>query len=319
MMNPFTGQRRAANVIDLIGHTPVVRLRHLTRPGDAAVWAKVERHNPGGSIKDRIARAMIEDAERSGALAPGGAIVEPTSGNTGIGLAMVGAAKGYRVILVMPDTASLERQQIMAAYGAELILVSGEGGMQNAVDKAQALVAEHGYWMPNQFENPANPEAHRQTTGPEILAQVPGPIDAFVASVGTGGTITGTGEVLKARYPALRVYAIEPAESPVLSGGAPGPHKIPGAGAGFIPAVLNRQIIDQIVTVTSDDAWHMARRLAREEGLAVGISSGANVCAALRVARRLGEGHTVVVILPDGAARYLSTGLFASDPGAGES
>jgi cysteine synthase A len=183
--------------------------------------------------------------------------------------------------------------------------------MQNAVDKAQALVSERGYWMPNQFENPANPEAHRRTTAPEILAQVPGPIDAFVASVGTGGTLTGTGEVLKAHCPVLRVYAVEPAESPVLSGGAPGPHKIPGAGAGFVPAVLNRAVIDEIMTVASDEAWEMTRRLAREEGLAVGISSGANTCAALRVARRLGKGHTVVVILPDGAARYLSTGVFS--------
>jgi cysteine synthase A len=275
------------------------------------VWAKVERHNPGGSIKDRIARGMVAAAEESGALVPGGTIVEPTSGNTGIGLAMVGAARGYRVVLVMPDTASLERRQLMSAYGAQLILVSGEGGMRNAVAMAHELVVEHGYWMPNQFENPANPEAHRQTTAPEILAQVPGPIDAFVASVGTGGTITGTGEVLKAHYPALKVYAIEPAESPVLSGGKPGPHKIPGAGAGFIPPVLNRDVIDEIVAVASEDAWHMARRLAQEEGLAVGISAGANTYAALQVARRMGEGHTVVVILPDGAERYLSTGLFA--------
>jgi cysteine synthase A len=252
---------------------------------------------------------MIEAAEASGELVPRRTIVEPTSGNTGIGLAMVGAAKGYRVILVMPEDVSTERQHLVRAYGAELILV--DGGMKEAVQAAKELVARDGCWMPNQFGNPANPEAHRRTTGPEILAQVPGPIDAFVASVGTGGTITGTGEVLKARYPSLHVCAIEPAESPVLSGGEPGKHKIPGAGAGFVPDVLNRDVIDEIFTVTSEEAWMMTRRLAHEEGLFVGISSGANTHAAVQVARRLGSGHTVVVILPDTGERYLSTGVFA--------
>jgi cysteine synthase A len=304
-------QYTSRSVVDLIGNTPVVRLQRLVGPADAAVWAKVEKHNPGGSIKDRIARSMIEHAERDGTLYPGDTIVEPTSGNTGLGLAMVGAAKGYRVILVMPESASMERRQLMRAYGAELILVSGEGGMREAVTKAEELVEQHGYWMPDQFGNPANPEVHRRTTAPEILAQVPGPIDAFVASVGTGGTITGTGEVLKARYPALRVVAIEPAESPVLSGGTAGPHKIPGAGPGFIPSVLNQEIIDQIITVRSEDAWDMTRHLARAEGLSVGISSGAAAFAAIQVAKELGEGHTVVVILPDTAERYLSTGIFA--------
>ena len=303
---------RADSIVDLIGNTPVVRLQHVVGKSDATVWAKLEKHNPGGSIKDRIVRAMIQAAQESGLLQPGSTIVEPTSGNTGIGLAMVGAAKGYRVILVLPDTASLERRQLLRAYGAELVLVDGQGGMQAAVDKALSLVAQHGYWMPNQFENPANPEAHRQTTAPEILAQVPGPIDALVASVGTGGTITGTGEVLKAHYPALKVYAIEPAESPVLSGGQPGPHKIPGAGAGFVPKVLNRDLIDEIVTVSSEDAWEMTRRLARKEGLSVGISSGANAFAAVRVAQQLGSGRTAVVILPDTGERYLSTGVFST-------
>ena len=308
-----TARHRADAVTGLIGHTPVVRLRAVVGPADAALWAKVERHNPGGSIKDRIALAMIEAAEAAGALQPGGTIVEPTSGNTGIGLAMVGAAKGYHVVLVMPDTASVERRQLMRAYGAELVLVSGARGMVDAVARAEALVDERGGWMPNQFANPANPEAHRRTTAPEIVAQVPGPIDAFVASVGTGGTITGTGQALKARYPALRVYAVEPAESPVLSGGAPGAHQIPGAGAGFVPQVLDRTVIDEIIAVRSADAWAMTRRLARSEGLLVGISSGANACAAVQVAQRLGAGHTVVAIMPDTGERYLSTGVYDAD------
>ncbi|MBN1641881.1 MAG: cysteine synthase A [Anaerolineae bacterium] len=315
---PSTDKHCADWVTGLIGNTPVVRLQRVVGPQDAAVWAKLERHNPGGSIKDRIALLMVEAAERAGVLAPGGTIVEPTSGNTGIGLAMVGAARGYHVILVMPESASLERQQLMHAYGAELVLVSGAQGMVDAVAKAHELVERHGYWMPNQFENPANPEAHRRTTAPEILAQVPGPIDAFVASVGTGGTITGTGQVLKGHYPALKVYAIEPAESPVLSGGAPGAHKIPGAGAGFVPKVLDRTVIDEIVTVRSADAWEMTRRLARQEGLSVGISSGANACAAVDVAQRLGPGHTVVVIMPDTGERYLSTGVFTDRSENGE-
>jgi cysteine synthase A len=309
-MTGFTDKHRADAVSDLIGHTPVVRLRQVVAANDATVWAKVEKHNPGGSIKDRIALAMVLDAERSGALSPGGTIVEPTSGNTGIGLAMVGAARGYRVLLIMPDSMSVERRQLLAAYGAELVLTAGAEGMRGAVTRAEALVAEHRYWMPNQFGNPANPDVHRRTTGPEILAQVPGPIHAFVASVGTGGTLTGTGSFLRNHYAEMRIYAVEAAASPVLTGGKPAPHKIPGTGAGFIPEVLDTSLIGEVLHVTDDEAWEMTRRLAREEGLMVGISSGAAAFGAVDVARRLGAGHTVVTILPDGGERYLSTGVF---------
>jgi cysteine synthase A len=297
----------------LIGGTPVVRLRRvLDLERDATVWAKLEKHNPGGSIKDRIARSMIDDAEASGALQAGGTIVEPTSGNTGIGLAMVGASRGYRVILVMQDSMSVERRQLLAAYGAELVLTPGAEGMTGAVNVARELVARHGYWMPNQFGNPANPAAHRRTTGPEVLAQVPAPIAAFVASVGTGGTLTGTGSFLREHYPELGIYAVEAAASPVLTGGPAAPHKIPGTGAGFIPDVLDLSLIDEVLHVTDDDAWAMTRRLAREEGLMVGISSGAAAVGAARVARRLGAGHTVVTIFPDTGERYMSTGVFAN-------
>jgi cysteine synthase A len=305
--------QRADRVGDLIGRTPVVRLRRVVDVAqDATVWAKVEKHNPGGSIKDRIAQAMIEDAERSGALQPGGTIVEPTSGNTGIGLAMVGASRGYRVILVMPDNMSVERRQLFAAYGAEVVLTPGSERMTGAVDRARALVEQHGYWMPYQFGNPANPDVHRRTTGPEILAQVPVPIHAFVACVGTGGTLTGTGSFLREHLEQIAVYAVEAAASPVLAGGKPGPHKIPGTGAGFIPEVLDLSLIDEVLHVTDDEAWEMTRRLAREEGLMVGISSGAAVVGASRIARRLGAGHTVVTVFPDGGDRYLSTGVFDS-------
>jgi cysteine synthase A len=301
--------RKAETVLDLIGNTPVVRLQRLPPPGSAVVWAKLERANPGGSVKDRIGKAMIEAAEEAGVLQPGGVIVEPTSGNTGIGLAMTAAVKGYRLILVMPDTLSVERRALMKAYGAELILTPGTEGMKGAIARAEEMVREHGYFMPQQFENPVNPEIHRHTTAAEILAQV-GHLDAFVAGVGTGGTITGVGEILKDTLPDVRIVAVEPADSPVLSGGPAGGHKIQGIGPGFIADVLNTGIIDEIVQVTSDAAAETARRLARAEGILVGISSGAAAWAALQVAQRLGDGKVVVTLLPDTGERYLSTGLF---------
>lgn len=306
----FTDKHKADRVTQLIGHTPVVRLNRVVERGAAAVWAKVERHNPGGSVKDRIALAMIEVAEQSGTLRPGGVIVEPTSGNTGVGLALVGAAKGYRVILVMPDTMSVERQQLMRAYGAEVVLTPGKEGMKGSIARAEALAVEHGGWMPNQFANPANPEVHRRTTAPEIMAQVPGHIDAFVAGVGTGGTLTGVGSVLKAHYPGIQIVALEPATSPVLSGGQAGSHKIAGIGAGFIPGVLDTSLIDRILQVTNEQAFEMTRRLAREEGLLVGISSGAAAWGAVQVAQELGADKTVVTLLPDTGERYLSTDVF---------
>jgi len=303
--------RKAESILDLVGKTPVVRLKRLAPAGSAVIWAKLERANPGGSVKDRIAKAMVEAAEEAGVLKPGGVIVEPTSGNTGIGLAMVAAAKGYRCVLVMPDTLSVERRALMRAYGAELILTAGAEGMKGAIAKAQELVQRHGYFLPQQFMNPANPEIHRRTTAREILEQVDR-LDAFVSGVGTGGTITGVGEILKDVLPQVRIVAVEPAASPVLSGGQPGKHKIQGIGAGFVPDVLNREVIDEIVTVRDEDAVETARRLAREEGILAGISSGAAAWAAIQVAQRLGEGKTAVVLLPDTGERYLSTGLFES-------
>jgi cysteine synthase A len=304
---------RADTVLGLIGHTPVVRLQRMPAPGSATVWAKLERANPGGSVKDRIGLSMIEAAERDGLLKPGGVIVEPTSGNTGIGLAMVAAVKGYRLILTMPETMSVERRTLLAAYGAEIVLTPGTEGMRGAVAKAEEMVWKNpGYFMPQQFKNPANPEVHRRTTAVEILHQVDGPLHAFVAGVGTGGTLTGVGEALKERYSAVQIVAVEPASSPVLSGSQPGPHKIQGIGAGFVPDVLDMDLVDEVITVANEEALETARRLAREEGLLVGISSGAAAFAALQVAERLGDGKTVVVILPDTGERYLSTELFSN-------
>ena len=300
----------ADSVLDLIGKTPVVRLNKVTSSEIATIWAKLERQNPGGCVKERIGLAMIEAAERDGHIKPGATIVEPTSGNTGIGLAMVSAYKGYHLILVMPDTLSVERRKLFQAYGAKMVLTPGSGGMKSSIAKAKEIAADiPGAFMPNQFENPANPDVHRRTTAIEILNQVPH-LDALVLGVGTGGTITGVGEVIKARRPQVEIIAVEPAESPVLSGGQPGKHKIQGIGAGFIPPVLNVEIYNSIIAVESSKAHEMARQLARQEGLLVGMSSGAAVVAAIEVATRLGKNTTVVTLLPDTGERYLSTGLF---------
>ena len=303
----------ADSVLDLISSTPVVRLQRVVPKGSAAVWAKLESFNPGGSIKDRICRAMIDAAEREGRLKPGATIIEPTSGNTGIGLALVCAVRGYKLILTMPDTMSEERRSLLNAYGATMILTPDTRGMHGAIRKAEEIVAEHpDYFMPQQFANPANPEVHRRTTAPELLEQFER-IDAFVAGVGTGGTITGVGEVLKARMPSVRIVAVEPAASPVLSGGEPGYHKIQGIGAGFVPEILNTEIYDEVIAVADAEAAACTRRLAKEEGLLVGISAGAACVAALRVARDLGRGAVVVTMFPDTGERYLTTDLFHAE------
>ncbi len=302
---------KSSTILEQIGNTPLVRLERLEEKGSAAIYGKVEAFNPGGSIKDRICLAMIEAAERDGCLKPGASVVEPTSGNTGIGLSMVCAVKGYKLILTMPDTMTIERRRLLAAYGAELVLTPGAQGMRGAVQKAEELAHQHGYLMPQQFKNPANPEVHRQTTGPEILAAMEGlSIDGFVAGVGTGGTITGVGEVLKERHSRIRIAAVEPADSAILSGGEPGPHKIQGIGAGFVPDVLNTKIYDEVVKATNDASYAATRRLAKEEGILVGISSGAALVGAFQLANKLGKGKNVVVILPDTGERYLSTGVF---------
>ncbi len=299
--------RIADNIAELIGNTPLVRLNRIVEPGMAAVLAKLEYFNPGGSVKDRICLSMIEDAEKRGLLKKGATIIEPTSGNTGIGLAMISTVKGYRCILTMPETMSVERRQILASYGAQIVLTPGAEGMAGAVKKAEELFKNTpGSFMPQQFKNPANPEIHRRTTAREILEQTGGKIDAFVAGVGTGGTLTGVGEALKARDPNVKVIAVEPAKSPVLSGGKPSSHKIQGIGAGFIPEVLNIKIIDRIILVDDNDAYQTSKVLARSEGLFAGISSGAAVWAALKVAKELGEGRVVVTLLPDTGERYIS-------------
>ena len=300
---------KAETILDLVGDTPIVRLQRLPAPGAAQVWAKLERFNPGGSVKDRIAKSMIEAAEDAGMLEPGSVIVEPTSGNTGIGLAMIAAVKGYGIILVMPEGLSAERSALFRAYGAEVNLTPRKLGMKGAIARAEELARQHGYFMPLQFSNPANPEIHRSTTAAEILAQI-GHLDAFVGGVGTGGTITGVGEILKDALPGVEIVAVEPAGSPVLSGGSPGKHKIQGIGAGFVPEVLNTDLVDRVVQVTDKDAAETARRLAREEGILAGISSGAAAWAAMQVAAGLGGDKVVVTVLPDTGERYLSTGLF---------
>lgn len=295
------------NVLELIGNTPLVKLNKIIASGSADIFAKLESFNPGGSVKDRICLNMIEDAEARGVLKAGATIIEPTSGNTGIGLAMVGAVKGYKVILVMPETMSIERRYILSSFGAEIVLTPGAEGMGGAVKKAEEMAKTlQGAFILQQFNNPANPEIHRRTTAREILEQAGKDIDAFVAGVGTGGTITGVGEVLKREIPKIKVYAVEPSASAVLSGKPKGPHKIQGIGAGFVPQVLNRKIIDEIVTVNDLDAFNTSQRLSREEGIFVGISAGAACWAALKVAAVLGRGKKVVTVFPDTGERYLS-------------
>ncbi|MDR6227084.1 cysteine synthase A [Desmospora profundinema] len=303
--------RVANNILELIAQTPLVKLNRIVGKSDADVYLKLEFFNPGSSVKDRIALSMVEDAEERGLLKPGSTILEPTSGNTGIGLAMVAAAKGYRALLVMPDTMSLERRNLLRAYGAELVLTPGAEGMKGAIAKAEEIAKENpDYFMPQQFKNQANVKIHRETTGPELLEQMDGKIDAFVSGIGTGGTITGAGRVLKDHNPDTHIVAVEPAASPVLSGGKPGPHKIQGIGAGFAPDILDTEIYDEVITVDNEEAFEWSRRMAKEEGILGGISSGAAVAAAVKVARRLGEGKRVVAVIPSNGERYLTTALF---------
>jgi cysteine synthase len=304
----------AHSPLELVGHTPVVRLNRIPGKDDAEIWAKLENFNPGGSVKDRICLAMIEDAEKSGRIKPGDTIVEPTSGNTGIGLALVAAVKGYNLILTMPDTMSEERRSLLVAYGAKLVLTPDTRGMHGAIAKAEEVCRENPrYFMPQQFSNPANPEMHYRTTGPELMEQLP-KIDAFVSGVGTGGTISGAGRYLHEHSKnQVLVVAVEPANSPVLSGGEAGFHKIQGIGAGFVPKNLDTNAYNEIVKVSDEDAAEFSRRLAREEGILVGISSGANCCAALQIAQRLGKGRVVAVVFCDTGERYLTTDLFQAE------
>jgi cysteine synthase len=302
--------RVANSVADLVGQTPIVKLNRLVDENSAEVYLKLEYFNPGSSVKDRIGLAMIEAAEEKGLIKPGvDTIIEPTSGNTGIGLAMIAAAKGYKAIFVMPETMSLERRNLLRAYGAELVLTPGPEGMKGAIAKAEALANENGYFMPQQFKNEANPEVHRRTTGKEIVEQMPD-LDAFVSGIGTGGTISGAGSVLRENIPNVKIYAVEPTDSPVLSGGKPGPHKLQGLGAGFIPDTLNTDIYDEVIQINAEEAFEASRRAAREEGILGGISSGAAISAALKVAKELGKGKKVLAIIPDNGERYLSTPLY---------
>jgi len=294
-------------ITELIGNTPLVRLNRLSKPNSATIYGKVEFFNPGGSVKDRICLNMINEAERQGKLKPGGTIVEPTSGNTGIGLALVAAVRGYKLILVMPESMSMERASLLSSYGAQLVLTPAWEGMKGSIKEAESILAQNSsYFMPDQFSNPANPAMHKMTTAVEIWDALEGKIDALVAAVGTGGTITGCGEFLKEKNSKINIIAVEPATSPVLSGGDPGPHKIQGIGAGFVPKVLNRKILDRVITVTDDEAYQTAKLLSKKEGLLVGISAGANVFAAQKVAEELGPGKNVVTILCDTGERYIS-------------
>ena len=295
------------DITELIGRTPLVRLNRLSPEGGSTIYGKVEFFNPGGSVKDRICLSMINEAERQGKLKPGGTIVEPTSGNTGIGLALIAAVRGYKLILVMPESMSMERASLLSSYGAQLVLTPAWEGMKGSIKEAESIIGQNpSYFMPDQFSNPANPAMHKKTTALEIWEAMDGKIDAFVAAVGTGGTITGCGEVFKERNKSIKVIAVEPAGSPVLSGGDPGPHKIQGIGAGFVPKVLNRTILDGVITVTDDEAYQTTKLLSKKEGLLVGISAGANVFASQKIAKELGPGKNVVTILPDTGERYIS-------------
>ncbi|MCC7344553.1 MAG: cysteine synthase A [Deltaproteobacteria bacterium] len=303
--------RIGKNILDLVFNTPMVHIQRLVSDNAAELWGKMESENPAGSVKDRIGLNMILDGEQRGLITPETVIIEPTSGNTGIGLAMTCAARGYRLILTMPETMSQERKLMLRAFGAELVLTPGPKGMRGAIERATELAEkESKVFMPQQFKNPANPEVHRRTTGPEILEALGGVPDVFIAGVGTGGTITGVGEVLKKENPKARVIAIEPTESPVLSGGKPGPHKIQGIGAGFVPEILNRDVIDEVIQVSYEEAKKVSRALAEKEGIFVGISSGAAIHASIAIAEQLGKGKRIVTILPSTGERYLSTGLF---------
>jgi cysteine synthase A len=306
--------RLVQSITQLIGDTPLVRLNRVVPEGSAEIYLKLEFQNPGASVKDRIAISMIEVAEQEGKIKPGDTIVEPTSGNTGIGLAMVAAAKGYKAILVMPETMSMERRNLLRAYGAQLVLTPGAEGMKGAIRRAEELQAENpSYFIPQQFKNQANVKVHRETTGPEIVEAIKahdGKLDAFISGIGTGGTITGAGSVLKENFPGIKIYAVEPAASPVLAGGKPGPHKIQGIGAGFVPDILDTNIYDEVIAVENEEAFETARRVAKEEGILGGISSGAAVFAALKVAKELGAGKRVVAIIPSNGERYLSTPLY---------
>jgi cysteine synthase A len=306
--------RLVQNVTELIGNTPLVRLNNIVPAGSAEVYVKLEFMNPGSSVKDRIAISMVEVAEQEGLIKPGDTIIEPTSGNTGIGLAMVAAAKGYRSIIVMPETMSMERRNLLRAYGAELVLTPGAEGMKGAIRRAEEILAENPhYFMPQQFNNQANVKVHRETTGPEIIEAInahDGKLDAFISGIGTGGTITGAGEVLRKAFPHIQIVAVEPAASPVLSGGKPGPHKIQGIGAGFVPQILDTDVYSEIIAVETEEAFEVSRKVAKQEGILGGISTGAIVHAALKVAERLGEGKRVVAVVPSNGERYLSTPLY---------
>src|SRR5690625_1580274 len=313
----ITMAKLVQTITQVIGDTPLVKLNRVVPEGSAEIYVKLEYQNPGASVKDRIAISMVEEAEEEGILKPGDTIVEPTSGNTGIGLAMVAAAKGYRALLVMPETMSLERRNLLRAYGAELVLTPGPEGMKGAIRRAAEIKAENpAYFMPQQFNNFANVKIHRETTGPEIVEAIQaydGKLDAFISGIGTGGTITGAGEVLKENFPNIKIVAVEPTSSPVLSGGEPGPHAIQGIGAGFVPEILNTDVYDEIIQVENDVSFETSRLVARKEGILGGISSGAAIYAAIEVAKKLGEGKRVVAVLPSNGERYLSTPLYQFD------